>query len=478
MTELQTRFTAQPSLRDLAVAVIVAMLFWHVAGGFFGLGVGLAILAVAHVCATAAARWRKGAAGTTFQRGCRYGALVALAVAAPFVSQGGFRTAELTLMLSFAIVLVGLNLLTGYTGQISVGHSAFAGLGAYATAILLNSWHLNIYVCLVLAALASALAGFAAGWPALRLSGIYLAIVTVALAVMFPLIVSLNDLQRFTGGYSGLVLGETKLPHPDVGWLTQDRWNYFVAVALLAIAYLATTLMLRRRRVLRLLAIRDSELLGAAMGVNVRRTKLAVFTVSAAIAGMGGFVSFVVAGMFVAPDSFTVLTSVNYLVALTVGGLAAAEGPILGALFFIFIYQSGLDKAAADTQAGSNWWLIGVGCVLALVVARRALRSSALRRFAAGRSAGGRRAVSAIAAGGAGVACGVIFVIGFRLMTTHFLTLQYLNAAIAGVLLIVVVKTMPGGVAEGLQRLERLGGTKRTSGAVPPPAAARAPGNS
>jgi branched-chain amino acid transport system permease protein len=446
-----------PTVRDVTVALLVGLLFWHVTGRAILAVVAVLALAIAHV-GPALASWSAHGGPLASRRTWGWTAALALTVAIPFLSQGGFRTAQLTQMLSLAIILQGLNLLTGYTGQISIGHSAFAAVGAYITAILLQSWHVEVYLSLLAAVAAAGLAGFIAGWPALRLSGIYLAIVTVALAVMFPLIVNLNDLQHLTGGYSGISLTSVKLPAPGISWLTTDRWNYFFVLLLLGVSYLAVGLMLRGGRKVRLLTIRDSELLAAAMGVNVRRVKLAAFTVSAAIAGMGGFASFVAAGMFVSPDSFTVLSSVNYLVALTVGGLAASSGPLLGAIFFIFVYQEGLDQASASTQAGSNWWLIGVACVVAIAVARRALRSDALRRLVGRVWAGARRQARAFGATAVAGASGVVFVVGFRVMTSRFLNLQYLNEALAGVLLIVVIRTMPGGVSEALQRLDRFGG--------------------
>ena len=365
-------------------------------------------------------------------------------VAAPLLG-ADFRTHQLADAVGFAIVTLSLVLLTGFTGQISIGHSAFVGLGGYMTAICVSKWDVPISLSVLVGALAGGLLGLLIGLPGLRLSGPYLAIATVALAIIFPEALKLDALSGYTGGFGGLSVFDKSFGPPfSAHWLTLERWHYAVTLAVAALITLLVFNIARSPAGRAFNTVRDHEIASTAVGVDIRRTKLWAFFLSATIAGVAGGLLFIVDGRFVSPDNFGFLLSVDFLVAMVVGGMGSLLGAFLGALFLVYIYRAALETAAAQTQSGSNAWIFCAALVLGLLIAARepSVRRT-IGRVGRRLNEGGRLALSV----GVAVAIAVALTGIARVCANAFLNLAYLTDAIAGGMLILVMLVMPGGLA-------------------------------
>jgi branched-chain amino acid transport system permease protein len=259
--------------------------------------------------------------------------LAAAALAVPFVLTD-YRIFLVTMTLITAIAVLGLNMLVGYNGQLSLGHGAIYALGAYVTAILMEHGDFPWWATLPVSAAVCFVFGFGFGWPALRLKGHYLALATFALALATPQLLKHKALEAWTGGVQGLTL--TK-PDAPFGWsLTQDQWLYLVVLAIAAMLFLAAWNLLRGRLGRATIAIREQPIAAAAMGINVAYTKAMTFGVSALYTGVAGSLG-AIATAFVAPDSFGMFVSVFFLVGVVVGGLGTISGALVGAAFIQFI---------------------------------------------------------------------------------------------------------------------------------------------
>jgi branched-chain amino acid transport system permease protein len=258
---------------------------------------------------------------------------LALAIAAPF-ALGSYHLYQLTQVLIYAVALVGLNLLTGYNGQISLGHGAFFAIGGYGVAILTTKLGLPYWAAIPVAGAICFGAGFLFGFPALKLGGLYLALATFALAVAAPQILSYTGFDAWTGGSQGLQLG--KLKPPAWAHVSADTWTYGVAL-IAAILLFGFALNLVGGRVGRaLIAIRDHAIAAETMGVNAPLYKTTAFGLSALYAGVAGGLSALAVG-FVSPESFTLPLSLAFLVGIVVGGLASIGGAIFGAFFIEYV---------------------------------------------------------------------------------------------------------------------------------------------
>ena len=269
--------------------------------------------------------------------------VLALAILPFFLSD--YRTFQFTQAIVYAIVLLGLNILTGYNGQISLGHGAFFAIGAYTAAILMDRFGVPYWATLPAAGFICFVFGFLFGLPALRLQGHYLALATFALAVATPQLLKYKRLEEWTGGVQGIVIMK---PDPPFGLpLSQDRWLYlftlFVAIVLFVVAWN----ILRGRTGRALIALRDQPIAAEAMGVNGAVYKSTAFGISALYTGIGGALG-AIAVQFVAPDSFTAFLSISFVVGIVVGGLATLSGAIWGALFIQFVpnFADQISKAA------------------------------------------------------------------------------------------------------------------------------------
>jgi branched-chain amino acid transport system permease protein len=263
-------------------------------------------------------------------RALGYGALLAAIAVLPFVL-GEFRVTQFTYVGVFAIALIGLSILTGLTGQISLGHGGFMAIGAYVTAILSVNHGVPDLLTIPLGGLAAGVVGFLFGFPALRLAGVYLALATFALAVIVPsLATSFGDL---TGGPEGILLD---LPTSPVGALTPDKWLYYVTWAIAAVLFAAGVIFVRGRRGRALRAIRENELAAVSTGIGLARYKTLAFGVSAFYAGVAGSL-YAILNFIVTPGTFQITLSILLLAGLVIGGAGSFLGVLVGAAFVEFM---------------------------------------------------------------------------------------------------------------------------------------------
>ena len=284
-------------------------------------------------------------------------ALLAIAVALPFTISN-FRLFQFSQVLIYAVALLGLNMLTGYNGQISLGHGAFYAIGAYSSAIMIDRWAIHYFWTIPAAGLICLVVGFLFGRPALRLEGLYLALATFALALSVPQI--LKYFEHWTGGSQGIVLSKPKAP---LGLpLNEDQWLYLLTLAVALIGFALAQNLLGGRVGRAIVAIRDNHIAAEAMGVDSALYKSLVFGVSAAYTGVAGALSAVVVA-YVAPDSFDIFLSITLLTGIVIGGLATISGAIFGALFIQFV-----PNWAQDISKAAPWAIFGVFLILFMYV--------------------------------------------------------------------------------------------------------------
>ena len=284
---------------------------------------------------------------------------VALAVALvllPFLVKN-YRVFQFNLVMVYAIAVLGLTLLTGFNGQISLGHGAFYAIGGYTAAILMDRVGLPYWATLPVAGVVCFGFGFLMGFPALRLAGHYLALATFGLALAVPQLLKYKHIEAYTGGVQGIVLNK---PDPPFTFrlleqnLNADRWLYFVTLAVTVLMFWLAANLLRGRVGRALIAIRDHPIAASAMGINLPVFKSMAFGVSAAYTGVAGALGAVVVA-FVSPDSFTVFLSITFLVGLVIGGLASIPGAIFGAIFIQFV-----PNIADEISKSAPWAIYGV----------------------------------------------------------------------------------------------------------------------
>jgi branched-chain amino acid transport system permease protein len=243
-----------------------------------------------------------------------------------------FHARELAYVGVYFIALVGLGMLTGYSGQISLGHGAFMAIGGYTTAILTVDHGVRDLWTIPLAGLVAGAAGLVVGVPALRLTGLYLALVTFAIAISFPQL--LKKYEHLTGGTTGKILN---LPKPPFGlhtttndWLFYLTWG--IALALLPAAWA----LLRTRPGRMWQAIRDSEVAAASSGVRIATYKTLAFGVSAFYAGVAGSL-YAIASTYISPETYPISLSIILVVGLAVGGVGSLSGLIGGAALVYYL---------------------------------------------------------------------------------------------------------------------------------------------
>ena len=264
--------------------------------------------------------------------------LLVVLLVLPFLVKN-YRVFQFNLVLVYAVAILGLNMLTGFNGQISLGHGAFYAFGAYTAAILMDKLGVPYWATLPVAFLVCFVFGFLVGFPALRLAGHYLALATFALALAVPQLLKYKQIEGMTGGVQGIVL--TK-PEPPFAFrfldqpFSADRWLYYFTLAVAALMFLLAWNLLRGRVGRALIAVRDHPIAATAMGINLPVFKSMTFGTSAGITGLAGALG-AIAVAFVSPDSFTVNLSIFLLVGVVVGGLASIPGAIFGGIFIQFV---------------------------------------------------------------------------------------------------------------------------------------------
>lgn len=248
-------------------------------------------------------------------------AVAAVVLAALPFGLSGYHQALAAQVATFFIAILGLDILTGYTGQISIGHGAFMAIGGYTTAVLSRDHHTNLVLTMFAAFALCFVCGLLLGLPALRLSGVYLALATFALAVSVPQFPF--KFSKFLGGSNGLQTDHT----------VSHLWLYGVGWSCAAIAFLAAWLLLRGRIGRAFRAVRDSELAAASSGVSLPIYKTFAFGASAAFAGVAGSLFVLATNGFAQPNEFGVLLSLKILIGAAVAGLGSLWGVAVGAVF-------------------------------------------------------------------------------------------------------------------------------------------------
>jgi branched-chain amino acid transport system permease protein len=292
-----------------------------------------------------------------------YGVLLLVLLAAPWWSSE-YWLAQLTFVLIYSIVGLGLMLLAGFTGLFSLGHAAFLGVGAYTQAVLTNAGVPFVFA-LVAAALLAAAVGMVVGLPALRVRGIYLGIATLAFGFIVEEVFA--RWERMTGGNAGM-----QVKSPDIfGFKAESGESfYYLCLVIAVIATLAILNLLRSPTGRAFVAIRDSEISAQSMGIHLARYKTLSFAISAALAGVGGAL-YAHKIKFLSPEQFDILQSIDLLLMVVVGGLGSVHGAFLGAVFLITAPQLiALSKDLLPPAIGQAAGLQGTvyGLVLILFV--------------------------------------------------------------------------------------------------------------
>jgi len=273
----------------------------------------------------------------------------------------------------YFIAILGLNMLVGYTGQISIGHGAFMAIGGYTTAIMSADHHTNLIATLPLAFAITFVCGLLVGLPALRLSGVYLALATFALAVSVPQLPL--KFSNFTGGSTGI----RTVDIPTNGWL------YWVTWSCAGVGFVLAWLILRGRTGRAFRAVRDSELAAASSGVSLPIYKTLAFGISAAYAGVAGSLFVLATNGFAQPNEFGVLLSLQILIGAAVAGLGSLWGVLAGAAFIGLLPEISASAPLVGSAHGQDvvFGLIVILIMLALpngvvgVLARLGQRRSA-----------------------------------------------------------------------------------------------------
>ena len=255
-------------------------------------------------------------------------------IAGSFISE--FRTFNATMFGVWLLIVISMNLLTGHSGQISLGHAAVVLVGAYTTAILFAEFNVPLALAVLLAGLfTAAVGGIIIGLPASRLEGPYLAIATFALIITLPQILKLNGLDSLTNGALGIRISGIDTPWPFNKFLDERQWLYYVSIGT-ALIMTGLAWNLTRSRIGRaFVALRDNEVAATAVGINVPQYKALAFGISSLYAGIAGGIFFMVQA-FVSPESLGLQQSILFLVAVVIGGLGTLLGSVFGALFLTF----------------------------------------------------------------------------------------------------------------------------------------------
>lgn len=281
-----------------------------------------------------------------------YGLLLAVVLLLAH-GQPDFQLINLSKAASFAVAVLGLNLVTGFSGQVSLGHSAFFGLGAYTTAILFTDYDWPYLATLPVAALIGLVFGFLLGLPALRLEGLYLALVTLALGFVFPVLLKLNALEEHTGGSNGKSIA---VDWHKPGWFGLDvsdtGWKFVVTAAIAALCFWLASNMVRSRVGRALTSLRDNEVGASVSGVWPAAWKTGAFAISAAFAAVAGGL-FVLVIPIVSPESVGFALAIQLITGLVLGGASTISGSLIGGLALVY-----LPYFTAQHSTSFSFWFI------------------------------------------------------------------------------------------------------------------------
>jgi len=289
-----------------------------------------------------------------------YAVLTVFSLLIPFIFEG-FAIYQFTIVAIYAMAILGLNLLTGFNGQISLCHGVFYAIGAYLTAIMVNTFGMHVYLSIPIAAVICLIIGFLFGLPVTRLEGLWLATATFALAFAFPQILKSKHIEQWTGGVQGLDVFK-----PDVPFglpLGSDQWAYFVVLLVLILMFWFANNLIKSRSGRTMLAIRDNPIAAKSMGINLTFHKALVFGISAFYGGMAGAFSAMIVE-FVAPDSFTYGLSFLFLIGMIMGGMSSVIGALIGGYLLMF-----LPSIAEDVSKNLAGAMFGLILILIMYVA-------------------------------------------------------------------------------------------------------------
>ena len=314
---------------------------------------------------------------------------------------GAYDNYNLTAVAIFAVAAAGLNLLTGLNGQLSLGHGALMAIGAYTASLLLKDHELPVVLVLLLSVLSTGLIGIVFGYAAARLRGPYLAGATLTLAVALPQVAT--RYKSIFGGESGLTVPPTTPP----AWLGPDfppeRWLAWIAVAAAVVTFVLLANLLRSSAGRAFRAVRDNEAAAALAGIDVARTQVLAFVISAACAGLAGALFAYWSGV-TAPAGFGVTLSLQLVTAIVIGGLGSLAGAVWGSLVLVFVpsLTSGMASTLNVPSAIANnlpLAIYGGILVIAMLVAPHGIQGTLTRILAIGRArwgqtpAGGQKGV-------------------------------------------------------------------------------------
>jgi branched-chain amino acid transport system permease protein len=310
--------------------------------------------------------------------------LVWLAIAlVPTLLFSNYHLFQLTMVVVYAIAILGLAILTGFNGQISLGHGAFYAIGAYVTAILMYQYNVPYWATLPVSAIVCAAFGFLIGLPALRLGGLYLALTTFALSVAVPQVLKVDALEDWTGGVQGLVIDK---PDPPFGIdISPDQWLYLFTLFVGGVLFLLAWNIVRGRIGRAMMAIRDHALAAEAMGIDISLLKTRTFALSALYTGVAGSLGAIVI-QFVAPDSFGIFVSIYFFVGLVVGGVSSIWGAIFGGIFIEFVPN--LAESVSKAAPGAIYGIILIAVMFVMPAGAAGFCKSLFVRFRRGSKSG------------------------------------------------------------------------------------------
>jgi branched-chain amino acid transport system permease protein len=285
--------------------------------------------------------------------------LILLLIVAPF-AMSDYHVLQLTKIVFYAIALFGLNLLTGFSGQISLGNGSFWALGSYTSAILMTQFGVPYWATPPVSALVCFVVGYLFGRTATRLEGLYLALATFALAVATPQILKHDLLAGWFGGSTGVAFSK---PHSPISSLSDDQWLYFFTYAVALVLFLVGWNVVRGRTGRAFVALRDHPIAAATMGINTVGYKSLAFGISAMYTGVAGSFDAFTAG-FVGPDSFPVALSIQLVVGSVIGGIASIFGTLFGGAFINLVPD--LAKRLSDNAPAVLYGVLLIVCMMVM----------------------------------------------------------------------------------------------------------------
>ncbi|MEY2426925.1 MAG: branched-chain amino acid transport system permease protein [Actinomycetota bacterium] len=265
-----------------------------------------------------------------------YGLIVGATLLIAF-TQPSYQLLNFTKVAAYAVAILGINIVTGYSGQISLGHSAFFGIGGYTTAYLFTDQGWPFLATLPVAALLGLAVGFVVGLPALRIQGLYLALVTLAIAAVFPVVVKMDALAEITGGADGKpVFVAWQKPSWFGLDVSNEAWEFLVVAAIAALAFLVASNLVRSRVGRALMALRDNPIGAVTSGISLASWKTGAFATSAAYGAVAGSLFTMVVGV-VSPDAVGLALAFQLITAVVLGGLGTVTGSLVGGLTMVFL---------------------------------------------------------------------------------------------------------------------------------------------